>query len=166
MEVAWGGVRLPIRSADRRSWAVSWQVLAAKCVSRNAMPSPGWVLNTRKSKQLTAATCGSELRKLSGESHSGRYPTSGSRSFVAKYFLVGVRIRNEYPHVAALRLLLLRALKTRPGVGIAFRGTPATPSTPPDPAHNRQSALRIGSHTPPQAPSTTPPSHGVVALGP
>ena len=52
------------------------------------------------------------------------------------------------------------------GVGIAFRGTPATPSTPPDPAHNRQSALRIGSHTPPQAPSTTPPSHGVVALGP
>ena len=108
----------------------------------------------------------SELRKFSGKSYSGRYPTSGSRSLVAKYFLVGVRIRNEYPHVAALRLLLLRVLKTRPGVGIAFRDTPATPSTPPDPAHNRQSALRIGSHTPPQAPSTTPPSHGAVALGP
>ena len=113
-----------------------------------------------------AACPQSELRKFSGESYSGRYPTSGSRSFVAKYFLVGVRIRNEYPHVAAVSCLLLRVLKTRPGVGIAFRDTPATPSTPPDPAHNRQSALRIGSHTPPQAPSTTPPSHGAVALGP
>ena len=127
--------------------------------SRTGISRPG-------NSSYSLALSRSELRKFSGKSYSGRYPTSGSRSFVAKYFLVGVRIRNEYPHVATLRLLLLRVLKTRPGVGIAFRGTPATPSTPPDPAHNRQSALRIGSHTPPQAPSTTPPSPGVVALGP
>ena len=76
----------------------------------------------------------------------------------------GVRIRNEHPNVAARRRFLLRVFKTRPGVGIAFRDTPATPSAPPDPAHDRQSALRIGSHTPPQAPSTTPPSPPVVIL--
>ena len=108
----------------------------------------------------------SELRKFSGESYSGRYPTSGSRSFVAKYFLVGVRIRNEYPNVAARRRFLLRVFKTRPGVGIAFRDTPATASAPPDPAHDRRSALRINRRTPPKATSTGPSSPGAVALGP
>ena len=86
MEVAWGGVRLPIRSADRRSWAVSWQVLAAKCVSRNAMPSPGWVLNTRKSKQLTAATCG----------YSFRIRTPTKKYYATRLRLPEVRYRPEY----------------------------------------------------------------------
>ena len=97
---------------------------------------------------------------------SSQYPSSGSHSLVAKHFPVGVRIRNEYPNVAARRRFLLRVFKTRPGVGIAFRGTPATASTPPDPAHDRRSALRINSRTPPKATSTGPSSPGAVALGP
>ena len=124
----------------------------------------------RARRQRAEAICEcrslSELRKFSGESYSGRYPTSGSRRRTAKYFLVGVRIRNEYPNVAAVSCLLLRVFKTRPGVGIAFSDTPATPSAPPDPAHDRRSALRINSRTPPKATSTGPSSPGAVALGP
>ena len=89
MEAAWGGVQLPILSADRRSWAVSWQILAelaAKCVPRNAMPSPGWVLNTRKSKQLTAATCG----------YSFRIRTPTRKYFATKLRLPEVGYRPEY----------------------------------------------------------------------
>ena len=56
--------------------------------------------------------------------------------------------------------------KPAPEGGIVISDAPATASAPPDPAHDRQSALRLGSHTPPQVPSTTPPSVGAVALGP
>ena len=62
MEGAWGGVWLLIRSADWRPWAGSGGVLGVAGVSRNAMPTPGRVLNTRKSKQLTAATFGYSFR--------------------------------------------------------------------------------------------------------
>ena len=71
---------------------------------------------------------------------------------------VGVRIRNEYPHVAATRCFHLRVFKPVPegGMALAISDAPATASAPPDPAHDRQSALRIGSHTPPR-PRRLPP---------
>ena len=62
MEGAWGGVWLLIRSADWRPWAGSGGALGVAGVSRNAMPTPGRILNTRKSKQLTAATFGYSFR--------------------------------------------------------------------------------------------------------
>ena len=154
-------------------------LLARRCpdTPRSALTASAGQPQAAGNRGLVAAQCGfcgyfgflwpgSELRKFSGESYSGRYPTSGSRSFVAKYFLVGVRIRNEYQNVAARRRFLLRVFKTRPGVGIAFRDTPATASAPPDPAHDRRSALRINRRTPPKATSTGPSSPGAVALGP
>ena len=108
----------------------------------------------------------SQLPKFSGKSHCGRYRGSCSSVRVGNYLPGGVRIRNEYPHVAATRCLLLRVFKPAPEGGVLISDTPATASAPPDPAHDRQSALRLGSHTPAQAPSTTPPSVGAVALGP
>ena len=48
MEGAWGGVWLPIRSADWRSWSGSGSALGVAGVSHNMMPPSGAVLNTRK----------------------------------------------------------------------------------------------------------------------
>ena len=111
--------------------------------------------------------CESTQKVLSSQkSCCGRYRGSWSSVRVGSYLPVGVRIQHEYPHVAATRCLLLRVFKPAPEGGIVISDTPATASAPPDPAHDRQSALRLGSHTPAQAPSTTPPSVGAVALGP
>ena len=86
MEGAWGGVWLPIRSADWRSWAGSGAALGVAGVSRNAMPTPEWVLNTRKRKQLTAATFG----------YSFGYRTPTKKYFATKLRLPEVGYRPEY----------------------------------------------------------------------
>ena len=62
MEGAWGGVWLPIRSADWRSWAGSGGALGVAGASHNMMPPSGAGLNTRKSKQRVAATWGHSFR--------------------------------------------------------------------------------------------------------
>ena len=86
MEVAWGGVWLPIRSADRRSWAGSVGALGVAGVSRNAMPPSGAGLNTRKRKQLTAATFG----------YSFGYRPPTKKYFAPRVRLPEVRCRTEY----------------------------------------------------------------------
>ena len=111
MEVAFGGVRLLIRSADRRSWAGSGGALAVAGVSRNAMPTPERVLNTRKRKQLTAATF--------GYSFGYRIPTK--KYFATKLRLPEVGYRPEYDSPENFRssllvvLLVAKRADTRPG---------------------------------------------------
>ena len=97
MEGAWGGVWLPIRSADWRSWAGSGAALGVAGVSRNAMPTPEWVLNTRKRKQLTAATFG----------YSFGYRTPTKKYFATKLRLPEVGYRPEYDSPENFRSSLL-----------------------------------------------------------
>ena len=103
MEGAWGGVWLPIRSADWRLWAGSGGVLGVAGVSRNAMPTPGRVLSTRKSKRRSAATCG----------YSFRIRTPTRKYFATKLRLPEVGYRPEYDFPENFRSSL------RPGPALA-----------------------------------------------